>query len=67
MIALCLASFALRRKLGDKGAVGDYILKPKGMHWRTFDRAMERINRAENIIEAHTVLLLDRLKQITSR
>ena len=60
-------AFALRRKLGADGGVGDYVTKPKGMHWRTFERAMERIDRAEGIVDGHTVLLLDRLNRITSR
>ena len=34
-------------ELGANGGVGDYVTKPKGMHWRTFERAMERIDRAE--------------------
>jgi len=54
-------AFSLRRKIGGEGGIGDYIPKPKGMHWRTFDCAMERINAAEEIVEAHTALLLDRL------
>jgi hypothetical protein len=58
---------ALRRKLGADGGIGDYVTKPKGMHWRTFERAMERIDRAEGIVDGHTVLLLDRLNRITSR
>jgi hypothetical protein len=60
-------AFALRRKLGDDGGIGDYIAKPKGMHRRTFERAMERIDRAEDIVDGHTVLLLERLNGITSR
>ena len=60
-------AFALRRKLGDDGGIGDYVAKPKGMHWRTFERAMERIDRAEDIVDGHTVLLLDRLKRLASR
>jgi hypothetical protein len=54
-------AFALRRKLRNDGGIGDYILKPKGMHWRTFDRAMERINQAEDVVEVHTAFLLERL------
>ena len=38
-------AFTLREKIGDKGAIGDYIPKPKGMHWRTFGRALERVQR----------------------
>ena len=54
-------AFALRGKIGGQGGIGDYIAKPKWMHRRTFERAMERINGAEEIVEAHTDLLLERL------
>lgn len=60
-------AFALRRKLSDDGRIGAYISKPKGMHWRTFERAMEKIDRAEDIVETHAMLLLDRLKQVAAR
>jgi hypothetical protein len=33
------------------------------MRWRTYDRATARIDKAEEAVEAHTVLLFDRLKQ----
>jgi hypothetical protein len=56
-------AFALRRKIGADGGIDDYIEKPKGMHWRTFDRAMEKISRAEGVVDAHTVLLIDRLRR----
>ena len=56
-------AFALRRKIGGEGGIGDYIAKPKGMHTRTFDRVMEKIYRAEEIVDAHTDLLLARLRR----
>jgi hypothetical protein len=43
--------------------VGDYIPKPKWMRWRTFERALARIDKVEAVVEAHTALLLDRMKQ----
>src|SRR5262245_59814534 len=46
-------ALALRQKLGADGGVGDYVAKPKGMHRCTFERAMKRIDRAENIVEMH--------------
>ena len=58
-------AFALRRKLSDGGGIGDIVVKPKGMHWRTFDRAVQRIGRAEAVVDMHTGLLLDRLKRIS--
>ena len=54
-------AFALREKIGGKGGTGDYIEKPKGMHARTFERAMEKVYAAEEIVDAHCDLLLDRL------
>jgi hypothetical protein len=54
-------AFALCGKVGGTGGIGDYIAKPKGMHRRTFERAMERINGAEEIVEAHLALQLGRL------
>lgn len=57
-------AFALRAKVGGEGGIGDYILKPKGMHMRTFERAIERINRAEEIVEMHSDLLLERLNRL---
>jgi hypothetical protein len=30
-------TFALCEKMGGTGGIGDYIEKPKGMHWRTFE------------------------------
>ena len=59
-------AFALRRKLGADGGIGDYVAKPKGMHWRTFEHALERIDQAEDIVERHTALLLDRLNRVAS-
>ena len=60
-------AFAPRGKIGGEGGIGDYILKPKGMHWRTFERAMERVNGAEEIVEAHTALLDARLKRLEEK
>jgi hypothetical protein len=60
-------AFSLRHKLGDDGGIGDYVTKPKGMHQRTFERAMGRIDRAEDIVDGHAVLLLDRLNRVASR
>lgn len=56
-------AFKLRAKLGADGGIGDYVAKPKWMRWRTYERAMTRIDRVERVVDAHTVLLLDRLKQ----
>jgi len=55
-------AFAFRGKIGGKGGTGDYIEKPKGMHARTFERAMEKVYAAEEIVDAHCDLLLERLR-----
>lgn len=57
-------AFALRDKIGGKGGIGDYIEKPKGMHRRSFERAMERIYQAEEIVEWHGQLLVERLNRL---
>jgi hypothetical protein len=38
-------AFKLRGKLGAEGGVGDYIPKPKWMRWRTFERALAKIDK----------------------
>jgi hypothetical protein len=55
-------AFALREKIGGKGGIGTVIPRPKGMHARTFERAMERIHAAEEIVDAHAALMLARLE-----
>jgi hypothetical protein len=52
-------AYALRQKLGNHGLIGSYVVKPRGMHWRTFDRAMTRIDQAEGIVQGHAARLLD--------
>ncbi len=42
---------------------GEPIDKPKGMRWPTYDRHMERIDRAEEIATGHPWLLIDRLNK----
>jgi hypothetical protein len=37
----------------DRALSGAFALRPKGMHRRTFERAMERIDRAEGIVDGH--------------
>jgi hypothetical protein len=59
-------AFKLRGTLGAEGGIGDYVAKPKWMRWRTYDRAMARIDKAEEVVDAHTAFLLDRLKQAGS-
>ena len=56
-------AFALRGKIGGEGGIGDLIEKPKGMHARTFERAMEKVYAAEEIVDAHCDLLLEWLRR----
>lgn len=37
---------AIHEKLGGTGIVGDPLFKPKGMHWRTFNRYVQRMEQA---------------------
>lgn len=56
-------AFKLRRRMGDQGAIGDFIMKPKWTRWATFEREMERIDRAEAVVDAHLAGFLDRLRR----
>jgi hypothetical protein len=58
-------AFKARGRLGSEGGIGDYIPKPKGMRWKTFERLMARVAAAEDIVDHHTVLLLDNLMRKT--
>jgi hypothetical protein len=40
----------LRKKLKDNGGIGDPIWnKPKGMHWRTFERLKAKVEEQDEI------------------
>lgn len=43
-------AFRRRRRLGDNGALGDYVFKPKWMRVATFERQMAKIERLESIV-----------------
>jgi hypothetical protein len=38
---------AIHEKLGGTGIIDEPVFKPKGMHWRTYSRHLERLQRAE--------------------
>ncbi len=38
----------IHEKLGGTGIIDDPVFKPKGMHWRTYTRHMERFREAES-------------------
>ncbi len=43
-------AFKLRKRLGDDGGIGDPIWnKPKGMHWRTFERLKAKLEQQDEI------------------
>jgi hypothetical protein len=50
-----------------KGGIGDHILKPKGMHLSTFERAIERINGAEEIVARRAVLMISHLPPVRKK
>jgi len=43
----------LRERLGGGDAIGDYIEKPKWMRWPTYERKLEEIAAAEDVVDAH--------------
>jgi hypothetical protein len=53
-------AFKLRRRLGSDGGIGDYITKPNGMRWRTYERLMARCQRYEGITNQFLVEWLRR-------
>ena len=55
------AAFKRRRRLGDHGAIGDPIPKPKWMRWRTYDRQIAEIERVEARVEGYLAAFLARL------
>jgi hypothetical protein len=60
-------AFKLRGKLGAEGGIGDYVRKPKWMRWRTFERMMARIDKAEEVVGAHTLILDRKLDRCLGR
>jgi hypothetical protein len=54
-------AFKLRDRLGGRGGIGDYIAKPKWMRWPTYDRKLEEIAGAEEIVDAHLAAFLCKL------
>ena len=54
-------AFKLRSRLGAEGGIGDYISKPKGMRWATFDREMIKVEKAEAVCEAYLAAYVRKL------
>lgn len=52
----------LRARLGGKPGMANPIPeKPKGMHWRTYNRIVDEIYRVETIVDEFTFALVERL------
>jgi hypothetical protein len=57
----------LRGKLGANGGIGDYVPKPKWMRWRTYDRKLEQIFAAEEVVDAHLLGFVQKLERRSRR
>ena len=58
----------LRRKLGVEIGLGNWIgPKPKGMHYKTFERISARIHAAEAEVCDDMLVVLNRMKRTTER
>ena len=60
-------AFKLRGKLGAEGGIGDYVEKPKWMRRRTYDRKLEEIFAAEEIVDAHMQNFARKLDRLLGR
>jgi hypothetical protein len=56
-------AFKLRGKLGAAGGIGDYIPKPKWMRWPTYDRKLEEVAVAEEVVDAHLCAFAGKLNR----
>ena len=53
------------RRLGNHDGIDSFIVKPKGMRWRTFHRLMAKVEAAEDIVEHHSALLVEMIRRKT--
>jgi hypothetical protein len=60
-------AFKLRDRLGGRGGIGDYIAKPKWMRWPTYDRKLEEVFAAEEVVDAHLCAFVGKLNRRTGR
>jgi len=60
-------AFKLRERLGGTGAIGSYVPKPKWMRWSTYDREIARVEAAEDIVDAHISLFLQKPRRKKAR
>jgi hypothetical protein len=56
-------AFKLRGKLGADGGIGDYVPKPKWMRWPTYDRKLEEVFAAEEVVDAHLGFFVAKLNR----
>jgi hypothetical protein len=59
--------FKLRGKLGADGGMGDYVPKPKWMRWPTYDRKLEEVFAAEEVVDAHLLGFVQKLERCSRR
>jgi hypothetical protein len=52
---------------GAEGGIGDYVPKPKWMRWRTYDRKLEEIFAAEEVVDAHLLGFVQKLERRPGR
>jgi hypothetical protein len=56
-------AFKLRHTLGADCGIGDYVAKPKWMRWRTYERKLEEIAAAEEVVDAHLLAFVRKLER----
>jgi hypothetical protein len=57
-------AFKLRGKLEGTGGIGDYIAKPKWMRWPTYERQLEEVAAAEQVVDAHLLAFVQKLEHL---
>lgn len=60
--ALTKANRIRMRLGGDPGMASSFPDKPKGMHWRTYDRLMQNVADAEDVANVHMVRFVNQLR-----
>jgi hypothetical protein len=60
-------AFKLRGRLEGRGGVGDYIAKPKWMRWPTYERKLEEVAAAEEVVDAHLLAFVQKLDRRLGR
>ena len=60
-------AFKLRDKLGAAGGIGDFVPKPKWMRMRIYDRKLEEIFAAEEVVDAHLLGFVQKLERCSRR